>query len=464
MGKKKKKRGNSGSTSTKDNFKQNRSSPDSQDKHDHENSLSEPSITGNSSNDMNVDLSPDEVLQETKPGKSSRGIDKSETTGDNMKDPSKETQKHKRHNVGSKGNETDELKLSNSNDFGHCSVTQSTHPINCGDRKNKNDASRNTRIRKDKSRTRSNDSSSMRSHHDCEASTEYSLGHCVAEDMNMGSGIAVLFRREFKRVDELLNQRRTQGHVAILEDRGRFIYYLVTKRASTGKPTYFTLWSSLQEMKDHIITKNVKKLALPRIGCGLDALEWKNVKNMLEYIFQNVDVDIVIYNFQQDFASSSTPQPKLRKCNVVNILKTLSEIESGTIMIYFGSEDGFETEEIKDLSKKFPYIRNTYRLATKTVGEYINTERHKDGYVFYGCIVRKKHTDPFSFVDFQKCLRGIQNRNRRDKYYYIAFQAFMEDGSDLIVSKIINLMRYAMTDVDVYVCWPENLSQYMPFR
>ncbi|KRT83741.1 hypothetical protein AMK59_4560, partial [Oryctes borbonicus] len=168
------------------------------------------------------------------------------------------------------------------------------------------------------------------------AGTEYSLGHCVSEDMNMGSGIAVLFRREFKRVDELLSQRRTQGNVAILEDKGRFVYYLVTKRASFGKPTYHTLWLSLQKMKDHIRTNNVKKLALPRIGCGLDSLEWKYVKNMLEYIFQNVDIQIVIYNFQQD--SSSTTQTKLRKCPVVNTQKLLSEIDTGTIMVYFGSE------------------------------------------------------------------------------------------------------------------------------
>lgn len=59
------------------------------------------------------------------------------------------------------------------------------------------------------------------------------------------------------------------------------------------------MWSSLQRMKEHIVANNVKKLALPRIGCGLDNLEWKLVKKMLEYIFQDVDIEIKIYNFQQ---------------------------------------------------------------------------------------------------------------------------------------------------------------------
>lgn len=146
----------------------------------------------------------------------------------------------------------------------------------------------------------------------------------------------------------------------------------------------------------------------------------------------------------------------------MNHPKPLSDIESFTLVVYFGSEDGYENEELKALCNKFPYIRNIYKLETKLVGKSVVTARHNEGYLFFGCIVKQRHTDPFNFTNFQKCLAGIQNRNRKEQYEFVAFQAFLEDGSDLIVSKIINLMRYALTGVDIYVCWPDKLRSLMP--
>lgn len=112
------------------------------------------------------------------------------------------------------------------------------------------------------------------------------------------------FRRDFKEVGNLLAQRQKQGGLAVLENQTkegkRYIYYLVTKTFSTGKPTYQHFWSSLKKMRDHIRKNKVTKLAIPRLGCGLDRLEWSRVKSMIEYLFKNIDdMDIVICNFQQ---------------------------------------------------------------------------------------------------------------------------------------------------------------------
>lgn len=105
----------------------------------------------------------------------------------------------------------------------------------------------------------------------------------------------VCFRREFKRVDELLQQRVKQGGCAYLEQDGRYIYYLVTKRNSYGKPTNETLYRALTKMRSLIEKHNVKKLAMPLIGCGLDGLNWVIVKKMIAYIFRNISIEIRIY-------------------------------------------------------------------------------------------------------------------------------------------------------------------------
>ncbi|XP_049766803.1 GATA zinc finger domain-containing protein 14-like isoform X3 [Schistocerca cancellata] len=131
------------------------------------------------------------------------------------------------------------------------------------------------------------------------APADYSLAHCVAEDMRMGSGIAVTFRQMFRRVEELLDQRKRQGQVAVLELDGRFIYYLVTKPESNGKPTMETLERSLVAMRQHVIENNVKNLAMPRIGCGLDRLEWRRVKPLIESIFTGTGAQITVYNYNE---------------------------------------------------------------------------------------------------------------------------------------------------------------------
>ncbi|XP_066991814.2 uncharacterized protein [Anabrus simplex] len=142
------------------------------------------------------------------------------------------------------------------------------------------------------------------------APEDHSLAHCVAEDMRMGSGIAVTFRQMFKNVEILLEQGKRSGQVAVLEHKGRFIYYLVTKKVSNGKPRLDDLVSSVVEMKQHCVDNRVTKIAMPRIGCGLDRLEWSTVKNVLEDTFSDTDVHIIVYNFQQGHGKHSQSNEK----------------------------------------------------------------------------------------------------------------------------------------------------------
>lgn len=129
------------------------------------------------------------------------------------------------------------------------------------------------------------------------APPDYSLAHCVGADLMMGAGIAVKFKQIFGRVEELCEQKIKTGGVAVLQDQNRFIYYLVTKPGSGDKPTYESLRSSLNQMKNHMVKNKVQKLAMPRIGCGIDGLEWDKVSNELHTVFDKDDVEIVVYVF-----------------------------------------------------------------------------------------------------------------------------------------------------------------------
>ncbi|KAH8320189.1 hypothetical protein KR067_002732, partial [Drosophila pandora] len=113
----------------------------------------------------------------------------------------------------------------------------------------------------------------------------HSLAHCVGADLAMGAGIAVKFKQVYGQVDELRAQKAASGEVAVLKDDQRYIYYLVTKPQSWGKPTYESLQASLEQMREHMRKNGINQLAIPRIGCGIDGLEWEKVSNILEYVF-----------------------------------------------------------------------------------------------------------------------------------------------------------------------------------
>jgi len=69
---------------------------------------------------------------------------------------------------------------------------------------------------------------------------------------------------------------------------------LITKERYWQKPTYDDLEKSLLAMREHCVVNNVVNLAMPRIGCGLDGLNWNKVKNLLENVFQHANVKIKV--------------------------------------------------------------------------------------------------------------------------------------------------------------------------
>lgn len=111
----------------------------------------------------------------------------------------------------------------------------------------------------------------------------------------MGKGIATAFKSKFGQVDELKAQNIGIGDVAILKVNSRYAYYLVTKERYFNKPTYPSLEQSLIAMRDHAVKNNVKTIAMPRIGCGLDALLWPRVTKMLLTVFNGTGIKIKVY-------------------------------------------------------------------------------------------------------------------------------------------------------------------------
>ncbi len=101
------------------------------------------------------------------------------------------------------------------------------------------------------------------------------LAHCVSADCAYGAGIAVTFKDKYG-VEKVRQQNKKPGQCAVThEEDGRTIFHLITKRKCIDLPTYEDFTNSLKHMRDWCVEHKVKSVSVPRLGCGLDKLDFQ---------------------------------------------------------------------------------------------------------------------------------------------------------------------------------------------
>ena len=127
---------------------------------------------------------------------------------------------------------------------------------------------------------------------------DYYLAHCISGDYALGAGIAKIFDQKMNMRFELFKTYRipfgekfANVGKALLVGR---VFNLVTKERCFHKPTYDSLWVTLSDMQRQCEELGITKVAMPLIGCGLDRLEWDKVRELIEGVFEDTDIEIVI--------------------------------------------------------------------------------------------------------------------------------------------------------------------------
>lgn len=132
--------------------------------------------------------------------------------------------------------------------------------------------------------------------------TDYILVHCISTDLAMGAGIAKEFTKRGVKARLIEKFQGLQGLIEIGDclitatTGWRLEFNLVTKEKYWQKPTYDSLKTALINARILALMNDDKpvKLAMPRIGCGLDKLEWSKVKAIIGEVFADTDVEILV--------------------------------------------------------------------------------------------------------------------------------------------------------------------------
>lgn len=120
------------------------------------------------------------------------------------------------------------------------------------------------------------------------------IAHCISGDIAFGAGVA---KEDNNRYNMRTKIQRKYGDTvdagkAILVER---VFNLVDKYGCRDRADIAYLTDALIDMKNQCDIYGISHIIMPRIGCGRDRLNWSEVRNNIDYIFGNSDIDITIY-------------------------------------------------------------------------------------------------------------------------------------------------------------------------
>ena len=125
-----------------------------------------------------------------------------------------------------------------------------------------------------------------------------SIGHCIPADARMSEGFAVFLSHRYPGLRSTCRKARLfmgQLYLFRVSTGKRYFYNLVTEERFCDKPNLSTLSKTLETMKIHASMNGVSTIATPKLGCGLDHMNWQEVVKLLRNIFAYVDVQLVVY-------------------------------------------------------------------------------------------------------------------------------------------------------------------------
>lgn len=116
--------------------------------------------------------------------------------------------------------------------------------------------------------------------------------HCVSADYALGAGVALQIELKYHIRSELKQIGKYSYPDCIATGN---ILNMVTKGAYWCKPTYDTFKMALELVLEYCKSHNVQILLMPRIGCGLDRLDWKVCKEIIQTYLVDNGIDCVVY-------------------------------------------------------------------------------------------------------------------------------------------------------------------------
>ena len=129
----------------------------------------------------------------------------------------------------------------------------------------------------------------------------YYLAQAISADLNFSVGLPALFdvaydmSKKFEKEAETYEEfgadfNPVPGQVYLIDN----VFNLIVKETSYDRPSREHLLTALVDLREEMEDLYVTKLAIPRICCGRNGLDWREVRNVIEFIFHEFDGEILV--------------------------------------------------------------------------------------------------------------------------------------------------------------------------
>ena len=128
-----------------------------------------------------------------------------------------------------------------------------------------------------------------------------SIGHCISVDAKMSKVFADFFSHKIPGLRPTCKKAKLlmRQVFPFWDSTGRhYIYNLVTKHRFFDQPDLSALLTNLEATKSHAARYGVSTVAIPKIGCGLDQMNWQEVVKLLRDVFAYSDNHAVVYTLE----------------------------------------------------------------------------------------------------------------------------------------------------------------------
>lgn len=133
-----------------------------------------------------------------------------------------------------------------------------------------------------------------------EAPHGYYLVHCISGDYTANDNMSHMFDTNYNMTHKLHRnyaipegmKSANVGRALLVDD----VFNLIIKSRYFHNPTYDFLYDSLVDMREQCEEFEIKKIAMSVWGGGIERLEWEHVKDVIEDVFSETDIELRIYN------------------------------------------------------------------------------------------------------------------------------------------------------------------------
>lgn len=219
-----------------------------------------------------------------------------------------------------------------------------------------------------------------------------SSAQCLVNTVNcegfMGKGIAYQFKEKFPENNkEYIRACKSGafkiGKVLFYEEDRKIIANFPTKDKWREKSEYSYIDEGLTALVQGIITKNIKSVAIPPLGCGNGGLDWNLVKEKIIEKFNTVNTDVYIYGPSKIFINKKIEIPRMTASHLIlmklkgDLVQTLFNKlrlqKAAYFLNIFSGSDYFKFEEykfgpyahsIEILSQQIKAFQESYHVNT----------------------------------------------------------------------------------------------------